>query len=225
MKVLEHSIVVAVALLLLPALPEATAAPSVSAIFAQNDDGVTTDLFDVAQGAVVTNSSALFPGFIAEGTFGSNAPQAVEGFRTIFSDVQIATDFIDFQTATPINLSSYRFILGEDGNGSGNRGAIAFRLYASSSSGDLLSQQVSGTSLASTYTANYGSPQIAITDSLSISNVRFFRMEVDRAQSSGPRVFELDGFGVVVPEASSIAITAIALVFLAPHVLSRWSRM
>jgi hypothetical protein len=193
------------------------AVPVISGIPLQNDDGVTTDLFDVSQGTIVTNSSPLFPNFTAEGTFGSTSPQAIEGFRTIFADTPIATDFITFTTPTAVNLSSYRLILGEDGNGSGNRAAVAFRLYASNSSGDVLSHLVSGSAIGQTYTLTYGSPQIEINDSISVPNVQFFRLELDRSGTSGPRVFELDGFGTAVPEASAFLMPIIALVLLGAH--------
>jgi hypothetical protein len=206
---------VALSLSILMGLTNASAVPLITGIPLQNDDGVTTDLFDVAQGTVVTNSSPLFSRFNAEGTFGSTAPQAIEGFRTIFADTPITTDFIEFMTLNSIDLTGYRFVLGEDSSGSGNRSATSFRLYASNNAGDVLSHLVSAASIAQTYTVNYGSPQIAITDSISVANVKFFRMEVDRTHNSGPRIFELDGFGTVVPEPSSIVIATSALILLA----------
>jgi hypothetical protein len=207
------SYLAAASFLLLIASSETLAVAVINGIPSQTDDGVTTDLFDVAQGTIITSSSPLLSSFTAEGTFGSTSPQAVEGFRTIFSDAARPVDFIEFRTPTPIDLTSYRFVLGEDGNGSGNRSATAFRLYASSNAADVLSNQISAASIAQTYTVNYGSPQIAISDSLSVPNVQFFRMEVDRTGSSGPRIFELDGFGTVVPEPSIATIFVLSLCF------------
>ena len=215
----HSSLTFLVGLLALSSSSKLFAVPVISGIPLQNDDGVTTDLFDVSQGTIVTSSSPLFPNFTAEGTFGSTSPQAIEGFRTIFADTPIATDFITFTAPTAVNLSSYRLILGEDGDGSGNRAAVAFRLYASSSSGDVLSHLVSGSTIGQTYTLTYGSPQIEINESINVPNVQFFRLEVDRSGTSGPRVFELDGFGTAVPESTAFLMPSIALVLVAGHKL------
>ena len=179
-----------------------------------NVEGVTTDLFDVAQGTIVTSSSALYPTFDARSAFGYASNSFAEQTRTIFADSPaITTDFIDFQTAQPINLGSYRLYLGEDGNGTDGRSATAFRLYASSNINDVQSDLVSSASFVGTYTATYGSPAILVTDSLNLSNVQFFRMEIDRsnlASDSGPRVIELDGFAPT-PEPSSLILASCGL--------------
>jgi hypothetical protein len=179
----------------------ANAAPIVSGIpIPPNDEGVTTDLFDVAQGTVVTASSAVFPGFDPRSAFGYNSPTAIESSRVIFSDSPTATDFIEFQTVSPVNLVGYRLILGED-IGTAKRSAQAFRLYAGADSGSL--QLVSSATIEQTYLNQYGSVSVGITDTLTLQNVQTFRLELDRtsiAGFSGPRLIELDGFGVVVPE-------------------------
>ena len=167
-----------------------------------NDEGVTTDLFDVAQGTVVSSSSPLFPGFDARSTFGYDS-QAIEWSRTIFSDSPRATDFINFQTAQSVNLTGYKLILGED-IGTAKRSATAIRLYAGGDVNNL--QLVSSANIEQTYLAQYGSVQIGITDTIDLQNVQFFRLELDRTHLTGfggPRVIELDGFGTVVPEPSS----------------------
>ena len=222
MKKLRSSMVMLT--ILVCSYADAIGAPVIVGIPLENDDGVTTDLFDVAQGTIVLQSSPLFFNFTAEGTFGSTSLSAIEGHRTIFSDVARPTDFIEFKTPTPVNLESYRFVLGEDGDGTGNRGSGAFRLFASSQQADLLSNLVSSTSIPTTFTANFGSPQIAISDTVNTPNVQYFRLEVDRI-GSGPRIFELDGFGVAVPEPAGLTLIWLALCTLTTRRRSsRWHR-
>lgn len=163
-------------------------------------EGVKTDLFDVAQGAVVTSSSPLFTTFDARSAIGYINPSGIEQSRTIFSSSLTTTDFIDFQTNQPIDLGHYRLFLGQDGDGSNNRSATAFRLYASSNSGDVQSHLVSLANISATYTATYGSPAISVSESLNLPSVQYFRLEIDRAFGfSGPRVIELDGFAAANP--------------------------
>jgi hypothetical protein len=166
-------------------------------------EGVTTDLFDVDQGAIVTSSSALIPTFDARSALGYFNPTGIEHTRAIFSSSPIATDFIEFQTSQPVDLGHYRLFLGEDSDGTSHRSATGFRLFASGNSGDVQSTLVSSASFSGTYTATYGSAAISISESLNLSNVQYFRMEVDRTSGfSGPRVIELDGFVPSPPAAT-----------------------
>src|SRR5687768_16969486 len=78
--------------------------------------GVTTDLFDISQGARTITSSLVLP-FGGEdlreafGTFGG-----VEGGNVMFADGQPIgfTDFIEWQTATTVNLSSIQLRFSQD---------------------------------------------------------------------------------------------------------------
>ena len=182
--------------------------PEVKGIASQADDGTTNDFFDVAQGTIVTSHSDLLPGFTAEGAFGSTSPDASEGYRTIFGTSPTGTHFIEFKTAAPIMLSGYRFLMGEDSDGSGNRSATAFRLYASNNPATVLSHLVSSTALAPPFTANYGFPKIEVSDAFDERKAQFFRMEVDSI-GNGPRIFELDGYGGTVPEPTSFLLLLI----------------
>ncbi len=180
---------------------------------ANNDEGVTSDLLDVAQGTIVTSSSSMFSGYDARSALGFIKPQINEPSRAIFSDNPVAIDFIAFQTPQPINLSSYNLILGED-IGTSARSAKAIRLYASNNSGDVLSHLISNTSITQTYVNAYGSANIGISDAVNVQNVQFFRLEIERTRTagfSGPRVIELDGFGTVVPEPPAFTLFVLGL--------------
>src|SRR5688500_15158693 len=76
-------------------------ASGVPVVTGGGQEGVTTDLFDIAQGATVINSSPML------GCCGGSLPQnalggsgGVEPLHTLFSDGPVTTiEFIDFQTA------------------------------------------------------------------------------------------------------------------------------
>jgi hypothetical protein len=194
------------------AIGPAKGTPIVTAIpFPANEEGVTADLFDVAQGTVVTASSSLFPGFDARSALGFINASAIEPTRTIFRDVPIAIDFIDFQTVQPIDLGQYVLTLGANTAVPGeNRWAKAFRLYGSSSPDDVQTHLLSSVTLDGPYVATYGSDQLQISDIVNATNVQYFRMEIERGAVTGfngPRVIELDGFAV--PEPSSVFLLAI----------------
>ena len=183
-------------------------AAQAAAVFSPDfTEGVTTDLFDDSQGAR-TISSSLVLQFGGEdlreafGTFGG-----VEGGNVMFNDGQAIgfTDFIEWQTAATVNLSSIELRFSQDG-GDANRSTASYTLLATSD-GFTYSAISSGTV---PLTGGPGSPMqfgaLLITDSAlgpAAAAARGFRLEVQRNSGSGPRLREVDGFGTVVPQSTN----------------------
>ena len=164
-------------------------------------EGVTTDLFDVAQGAQVISSSPQHP------CCGNSDPRQIIGFvsggawvepgHSLFQDGSAVgtVDMLEWQTAGPVNLSSIALRLAQDGVGNSSRGAGSFKLCASADGVSF--SQVSGGNIPLTGGANTNSP-LLISDSAltgATANVRAFRLELTRLTTSGPRVIELDASG------------------------------
>jgi len=211
--------------LLLPALLlVANPAPAAPIVSAGGGDGVKDDLFDVSLLAVVVNNTPLLGccgGAPAENALGGSG--GVEGTNTLFADGAPvgSVDFIDFQTGTPIELTSYVATIADDSDnpanpGDPNRGSSSFTLYSSPDSTFSSLTAISTTALPASYMPNYGSNVILITDTFAPVTAEFFRIEVTRTTLGGPRIREVDGFGIAVPEptgANLIAAATAGLVF------------
>jgi len=192
----------------------AQSAPAAPIVNSGSGDGVKDDLFDQSQASVVLSSTPLLaccggaPAENALGGFGG-----VEGAHTLFADGAAAesVDYIDFQTATPLELTSYIATLADDSDdpsnlGNPNRGSTSFTLYSSPDPSFSSLSVISTTLLTPSYLLNYGTNSIIISDSFPQVTAQFFRIEVTRATAGGPRIREVDGFGVAVPEPSSAAL-------------------
>ena len=198
-------------LLLLPGVT--VAAPFVTG---GSGDGVTSDIFDLSQGTIVLETSPLLGccgGSAGENTFGGMA--GVEPPHTLFVDgVPVGSlDFINFQTASLIELTGYSAILADDSDnpanfGDPNRGSSSFSLYTSPDATFSSPTLISNTALPSSYLSNYGTNAIQITDTFAPVTAQFFRLEVTRTTEAGPRIRELDGVGTVVPEPMSVGLLA-----------------
>jgi hypothetical protein len=186
----------------------ALAAPIVTA---GGGDGVTDDIFDVRQSTTVLGNSPLLGccgGAPAENTFGGTG--GVEGVHTLFSDGLAvgSIDFINFRTANPIELTGYNALLADDSDnpmnpGDPNRGSSSFSLFTSPDDTFTSVTLVSTTQLPFSYSSNFGTNAILISDTFAPVQAQFFRLEVTRATSGGPRIRELDGVGRIVPEPGS----------------------
>ena len=185
-------------------------------------DGVTTDIFDTSQGASVLGSSvtlACCGGSQPQNSFGGSF--GVEPPHTLFADGPEpgSIDFINFQTATLIDLTGYDAILADDsddpGNpGNPNRGSSSFSLFSSPDSTFTTLNLVSTTTLPSSYISNYGTNAILISDTFAPVQAQFFRIEITRTTAGGPRIREIDGVGAVaVPEPASAAFVALGAGF------------
>ena len=183
---------------LFAALSVANAAPTFTT---GGGEGVTNDLFDIAQGAQVIASSPQnsccgnSDPRLAFGLVGAGA--WVEPGHAIFQDggATGAMDFLEWQTAAPVNLGSIALRLFQDGAGNAARGAGSFKLFASADGVNF--SQVSAGTMPGSPGANVNVP-LLITDSAltgTTANVRAFRLELTRLTSAGPRVIELDATG------------------------------
>lgn len=183
---------------------------AVPVIVANSGAGVTTDIFDIAQGGQIAfGSNPLSNAFPLVNTIGGTGSGGESGDRTLFTDgAGIGTaSTIRFQTASHVNLSSIALRLAQDG-ASNSRAAISYTLRAS---GDGINfSTISTAGGLSNYNDNFGGGQILITDTVNTSNVRYFELEVTRATTNGPRLIELDGFGSL-GQAQTIHVNPILL--------------
>ena len=203
-------------------LGRAEAGPVITAIpFPPGDQGVTTDAFDVHQGATVLANSAMAGSFLGSGpsipesTLGAISTFA-EPPNTIFADSPPPSgfDFIRFVLPAQIDLGSFNFYLGNDGAGTTARAITSFDLRVSSD-GIHFSSISSGT-VDPDYVAAYGSAEIRVSDNFNgvpIGGVQYVEIDVNRtAANSGPRLLELDGFAV--PEPASLALLAVGTAWI-----------
>jgi len=115
-----------------------------------------------------------------------------EGDTAIFADGSIGTVYqIDFQTASPVLLSSYRAVVSDD-EPSSNRAISQLRLYASADAGFTSPTLVSDVSLSSPYGSVYHGAIISIFDQFAPVSAQYFRLEFVNASVAGPRIIELD---------------------------------
>ena len=200
---ITRSILTAGAITLSIALP-IQAAPSFSSDFGQ---GVNSDVFDTSMGAKVITSSLVlqFGGEDIREAFGTVG--GVEGGNVMFNDGQPIgfTDFIEWQTASTLNLSAIELRFSQDG-GDPNRSTASYTLLATAD-GFTYSPISSG---SVPLTAGPGSsmqfPALLISDSAlgaAAQGARGFRLEVQRNSGSGPRLIEVDGFGSAVPQTAN----------------------
>src|SRR5678815_4350539 len=146
----------------------AFAAPIVTA---SGGEGVTDDIFDIAQGSTVIGNSPLLAccgGAPAEDAFGGTG--GVESFHTLFADGLLsgAIDYINFRTATPIELTGYRALLADDSDnpanpGDPNRGSMTFSLFTAADETFSPLTLISTTSLPTSYSSTYGTNAIEIS--------------------------------------------------------------
>ena len=164
-----------------------------------NTEGVFTDIFDVAQGSQVIFSTQQHTGA------GLSDPRSAFGFssgfaeasRSLFADGPGAgtVDFFEWQTAGPVDLSSYELHLQDDGGPA--RSALGFTLFGSQD-GVNFSSLSTGT-IPRSGGDGYGSNPLLIADSAltgTTTGLRAFRLETTRASGAGVRVIEMDGNGV-----------------------------
>jgi hypothetical protein len=175
-------------------------------------EGEVNDLFDVAQGVQTIASSPQYSGFFGVGCCGQSDPRSVFGFttpayngasgwveptHTIFQDGPGAgtVDFIEWQTAGPVNLTNIALRMQQDGVGNSTRAATDFKLFASVDG--VTFSQISGGTIPGAPGANLNVPLLVTDNALTgtTTNVRSFRLEVTRASSGGARIVELDATG------------------------------
>ena len=173
--------------------------------------GVTNDVFDITAGVQVIASSQQYSGFFGAGCCGESDARAAFGFATgayngtsgwveppnvIFQDGPPTgtTDFIEWQTPAPVNLTAFQMRLQQDGATTG-RGAGSFKVFASADGVNF--SQVSAGTMPSAPNPSPFVPLLVLDSSLTgtPTNVRAFRLELTRLSANGPRLLEFDGTG------------------------------
>ena len=129
-----------------------------------------------------------------------------EGDTALFADAAIGTTYqVDFQTANPVLLSSYRAVVSDD-EPSNNRSISHLRLYASADASFTSPTLLSDVSLSTPYGTNYHGAIISIYDQFTPVSAQFFRLEFVNDSTAGPRIIELDGN--VAPVLKIVSITS-----------------
>lgn len=157
-------------------------------------EGVTNDQFDVSQGTIVIANSPMTGADPANGhgpstpeaALGGTTPTFAEPTHTIFSDAPRDFDYIEFETATPIVLTSYDLYLTNDGDTT-FRGATGFTLLGGTTA-DNVTTVIDSDTFSGNYVEAYNSSSIQITDNLvGLPGFQFFEIQLVRADTnSGP---------------------------------------
>ena len=190
---------------------------STAIVTAGGYEGVTTDLFDLAQGTVIeswTHGTYYDPYAGVGAMLGGPGYMSGDIGHTLFGDgFADGTVFrVQFLLSHPVQLGSIKLGLSQDGDLT-RRGAAAFSLAAIYSDG-VPDQLISHGTLASDNVPAYGDATITIEDTFtSVQAQRFVFTVTQRGPVYGPRVFELDGFSapVSVPEPTTLAMATAGL--------------
>ncbi len=181
----------------------AQAAPTFSS---DSGGGVTTDLFDISQGARVIQTTGVLPfgGEDIREAFGGNG--GVEGGNVIFQDGPGigSVDVVEWQTANWVNISGVEIRFSQDG-ASPNRGTAAYNLLATQDGVNYTSISSGAVPLTGGPGSSMVNPALLITDPApgAAASVRGFRLEVTRNSAAGPRFVEIDGTGIVTTQVAN----------------------
>ena len=181
-------------------------AAAVVGAFPSSSNGNTpsaTDIFDVSQGTTIVSASPQNPGSDARSALGfHNATFPPDPDNAYFLDglPTGSVSQITFRLASATQVGGYNFYTFDDSfvPNNSNRGIVDFRLFGSADgiSFDLLS---SATVPGHPYVPNQVpiGNALYITDSFTPVQIQFLRLEVTRFNTTGPRIFELDGVSAV----------------------------
>ena len=123
-----------------------------------------------------------------------------KGF-VVFTDVGSTlgtVNHVDFNLPASVDLSRVTVTLSYD-QPTKKRAINRVKVYASDVAGSIPFSRRADVAVEPDYFAAYGSAGLAVSIDVPADNVRYFRIEVV-AESNGPRVVEIDGFGQVVSE-------------------------
>jgi hypothetical protein len=180
-------------------------------------EGLTDDLFDMSQGNQVIFSTPQST------TDGLSDPRAafggesdfVEPSRSFFEDGSPAgtIDFIEWQTSSWINLTSFDLRLHQNWIADQNTGAASFSLFASRDGMNF--SKISEGVIPPAAPGSLDGLLLIRDENLTgtTTNVRAFRLEVTRLTTAGVRIIELDAIGTLgtqtVPYLDRLALNAI----------------
>jgi hypothetical protein len=176
-------------------------------------DPVTTDLWDVAQGAVVTGGSAAIGGSSASNIFGASLG-GIENYGDvttpgIFADGMggESVHWVKWMTASPVTVDSFNLFAAHDSAGL-NRSFSYFELYYKDSANKW--QNMFKSNVDVPYTFIDDKMSLLFSEKVTSVTAQTFRANFWQTEGTlsdlGPRVIELDGFSKVVPEPISSAL-------------------
>lgn len=193
-------------------------------------DPVSDDLWDINEDSTVTLHSTLFPNSNIRDMFGGDY-STLESQNTLFASQYIGgtgwaevpegyMHWVEWETPSPVTLDRFAlYAQGDDLLDPAGRQFKQFELFYKHGSSWM---SIYDTGVNFTYSGLL-SLEVDVTD----VTAQAFRAEFIQAAywinpdthsgwpAIGPRIIELDGFGVVVPEPSSMILAALGLLSLA----------
>jgi hypothetical protein len=211
-----------------------TCALAVSCLFT-SARAAPTDLWDATNGTAVTATSGVASVYVSPSQGIANmftpkanpsASQFDDQFNTLFADNVPAgfTHWVEWQTPTPVTLTSFALYAQEDYPlfNTFVRSFDNFNLYAWDGT---TFQSIFSTATAHPY--SFVDPSQDLLYSVNVSPVTTDRFRAEFVQDAatenaylgnttyGPRILELAGYGVAVPEPSYLVVAAIAAAVVA----------
>jgi len=193
----------------------------------------TSDLWDISQGAVITNGSPTEFFSRTRNAIGGDSndllPGHSEHFNTIFKDFLPGgtVHSLEWQTAAPVTIRSFALFAKHDGppNGSLDRAFTEFRLFAfdpiTNSFDNLLYDfspniPYSGTPTPPGAILELSGNNLSLAASVTATTAQRFRAEfVQTSSQLAPRIIELDGFATPVPEPAAGWLALLAVLGVA----------
>jgi len=141
---------------------------------------------DLFHNATITDTSPIYPGFLDSSMFNGTTD------RTIFADNSGSViAYVDFNTASPVNLGAIAVILTNDG-ANAFRALSRIKVYASHSPETVQDVLIADIPVDPDYITAYGSSSISVSIDLTVE-AQYFRIEFTES-TDGVRIMEVDGF-------------------------------
>jgi hypothetical protein len=177
----------------------------------------SADLFDVSTGATATASSANPNGPVLSdprSAIGYSNTGANEPGNFYFADGLTAgnVDTLTITTPKPVTISGFNYFTYDDsysGAANANRGVSQIMLDTSSDGTNY--SPIQTIPLSNSYQSAYGSPGLEIIASFAPITAKYFRFDLTRYNTTGPRIEEIDA---TVPEPGALALVSIAFLGL-----------
>lgn len=148
--------------------------------------GATNDPF---QNATVASNSPVIVNSAIGNIFGATG--GIESESTLFASGTVGqVSFVNFSTASPINLTSLEAIFTDDAP-TNNRAVSEMRVY-STDSNFANPSLITSIPIESPYSSVYGESVIIVSTTFAAVSSQYFRAEFVAASTEGPRVMELD---------------------------------
>jgi hypothetical protein len=175
-----------------------------------NIPSTNADVFDVAQGTVITATSGIHPGAgTLTGLFGEGGQSLFDATTlTYFADDKPAdfVHFVEFETPGYVALSDVRLYAYGDDHLNNGREIAQFTLKAKSAGSSTYDVTVVNFTPTHPYEELDLNHPLILNQSITPVTARYFRAEFVQYTANipfdGPRIVELDGIGVAVPPPS-----------------------